>query len=309
MSILSFGSINLDLVARVPRLPIAGETLTGSTFLTTPGGKGANQAVAAARLGVPTKMLGRVGADEFGRSLLADLQTAGVDTQAVLVDETTHSGVALITVSATGENQIVVIPGANGQVDGTDVERLHPLLAQTQVLLLQLEIPLPIVKLAAQAAHAAGVIVMLDPAPVPAENLPEIYPWVNILTPNQVEAAQLVGFAVDDRAAAERAAIALHQAGAATVIVKLGAQGMVCATADQIWHVPAFPVDVVDTVAAGDAFAGGLAAALATGQALESAVIWASAAGALAVTQSGAQTAMPDRAALEAFLQQHGELP
>lgn len=302
MTILVFGSINLDLVGRVPRLLIAGETLTGSSFLTTPGGKGANQAVAAARLGVPTQMVGRVGGDEFGRSLLTGLQTAGVDIQAVQVDDSTHSGVAMITVSATGENQIVVIPGANGQIDRTDVERLRPLLPQAKVLLLQLEMPLEIVKLAAQAAHAAGVFVILDPAPVPTESLADIYPLIHILTPNQIEASQLVGFAVDDRAAAERAAIALRQAGVETVMIKLGAEGVVCATAEKIWHVPAFPVEVVDTVAAGDAFAGGLAVALAEGRSLEQAIIWGSATGALAVTQPGAQTAMPDRATLENFL-------
>ncbi len=304
MTILVLGSINLDLVARVPRLPIAGETLMGSSFLTTPGGKGANQAVAAARLGVPTQMVGRVGADEFGRSLLTGLQTAGVDTQAVQIDATTHSGVALITVNAGGENQIVVIPGANGQMDETDVARLLPLLPQAQVLLLQLEIPLSAVKLAAQAAQATGVLVILDPAPAPTESLEEIYPFIHILTPNQVEASQLVGFAVNDRASAERAAIALHQAGVATVIVKLGAAGVVCATANALWHVPAFPVPVVDTVAAGDAFAGGLAVALAEGRSLNQAITWGSAAGALAVTQAGAQAAMPDRATLERFLQQ-----
>jgi ribokinase len=302
MTILVFGSINLDLVGRVPRLLIAGETLTGSSFLTTPGGKGANQAVAAARLGVPTQMVGRVGGDEFGRSLLTGLQTAGVDIQAVQVDDSTHSGVAMITVSATGENQIVVIPGANGQIDRTDVERLRPLLPQAKVLLLQLEMPLEIVKLAARAAHAAGVFVILDPAPVPTESLADIYPLIHILTPNQIEASQLVGFAVDDRAAAERAAIALRQAGVETVMIKLGAEGVVCATAEKIWHVPAFPVEVVDTVAAGDAFAGGLAVALAEGRSLEQAIIWGSATGALAVTQPGAQTAMPDRATLENFL-------
>ena len=302
MAILVLGSINLDLVARVPRLSIAGETLTGSDFLTTPGGKGANQAVAAARLGLPTQMVGRVGGDEFGRSLLTGLQTAGVAIQAVQVDETTHSGVALITVSAAGENQIVVVPGANGQMDQTDVARLLPLLAAAKVLLLQLEIPLTVVKLAAQAAYAAGVWVMLDPAPVPLESLADLYPFIHILTPNQIEASQLVGFTVDDRDSAKRAAIALRQAGVATVIIKLGADGVVWATADQCWHVPAFPVIVVDTVAAGDAFAGGLAVALAEGRSLEQAMVWGNATAALAVTQKGAQAAMPDRVTLEKFL-------
>jgi ribokinase len=306
MSILVFGSINLDLVARAPRLPIAGETLLGSSFTTTPGGKGANQAVAAARLGVPTTLVGRVGADDFGRSLLAAVQTAGVNSDAVQIDPTTPSGVALITVSAAGENQILVIPGANGQINDSDVEGLLSLLPPAQVLLLQLEIPLAIVQKAARAARQSGVLVILDPAPAPSESLAELYPWVDILTPNEVEASQLVGFPVQDRPSAERAAIALRQKGVATVIVKLGAEGAVCATADRLDYFPPFSVDVVDTVAAGDAFAGGLATALVEGKSLPQAILWGCATGALATTQSGAQSAMPDRATLIAFLKAHG---
>ena len=203
MSVLVFGSINMDLVARAPRLPVPGETLLGSDFFTAPGGKGANQAVAIARLGVPTQMVGRVGGDSFGNELLSSLQTSGVQTDNVLVDEATSSGVAVIVVNDAGENQIIIIPGANGRVDETDIERLTSLLPGATALLLQFEIPMQAVLLAAQAARRAGVPVILDPAPAPLEVPPELYPLVDIVTPNEVEAGQLVGFPVDQLEAVE----------------------------------------------------------------------------------------------------------
>jgi ribokinase len=313
MAIAVFGSLNMDLVAHTPHLPNPGETVMGTAFVTTPGGKGANQAVAAAKLGIPTQMVGRVGGDGFGQDLLAALGAAGVGSHLVHSDPTTHSGVALITVAATGENQIIGVFGANGRVDDTDVARLVTLLPQVQVLLLQLEVPLAAVRTAAQAARQAGVTVILDPAPVPPAEaraaLAEIYPWVDILVPNEVEAGQLVGFAVGDRPSAEQAAIALQQQGVATVIVKLGAQGAWCQTPQDHFFTPAFAVAAVDTVAAGDAFAGGLAAALVAGQPMRTAVQWGCATGALATTRHGAQVAMPDRATVEAFLRTYGPMP
>lgn len=304
MTAIVFGSLNMDLVTRTPRLPAAGETLLGSDFFTTPGGKGANQAVALARLGVPTQMVGRVGGDSFGQELLENLQRVGVDVAPVWVDSETRSGVAIITVAESGENQIIGVFGANGRVDSADVTRLQPLLPQAKVLLLQLEVPLSAVRSAAIAAKQAGVTVLLDPAPVPAANLDALYPLVDILLPNEVEASQLVGFRVHDRRTAEEAAIVLRQKGVGTVIVKLGAQGALCVTADQTLWIPPFTVEAVDTVAAGDAFAGGLAAALVEGRSLPEAVTWGAAAGALATTQVGAQSAMPDRSTFEALLQQ-----
>jgi len=309
--VIVFGSINMDLVARTPRLPKPGETLLGSAFWTTPGGKGANQAVALARLGVPTQMVGRVGADAFGQELLAALrspdgQTEGVQTEGIQIDPSTHSGVAIITVAENGENQIIGVFGANGQVDHTDVERLKPLLPQAQALVLQLEVPLAAVRAAAQAGRAAGVRVILDPAPVQTTDLTDLYPLVDLLLPNEVEAGQLVGFAVHDRATAAKAAAVLQQQGASTVIVKLGAQGALCATPEEQFFVPAFAVEAIDTVAAGDAFAGGLVAALVEGRSLREAVVWGAAAGALATTKLGAQTAMPDRATFDQFRLQQG---
>jgi ribokinase len=296
-----FGSINLDLVVKTPRLPLPGETLTGHGFTTAPGGKGANQAVAIARLEVSSYMVGRVGGDNFGRELLASLQGAGVQTEYVLVDKNISSGVAAIAVDDAGENQIIVIPGANGRVDKTDVERLQDLLSEAKVLLLQLEIPLKSVIIAAQVAKATGVQVILDPAP--AQNLPdELYPLVDIITPNETEAGQLVGFPVNGQEAATEAARVLLQKGVGCAIVKLGAKGVVCATSAETFFTPAFPVAAVDTVAAGDAFNGGLTAALLEGLPLRQAIVWGAAAGALAATKPGAQAAMCDRATLETFL-------
>ncbi|MEH2225915.1 ribokinase [Nostoc sp.] len=306
MSIIVFGSINIDLVATTPRLPVAGETLLGEDFFKVSGGKGANQAVALAKLGIPTQIVGRVGADDFGKELVNNLQTSGVQTDNIFVDKTVSSGVAIITVSQTGENQIVVIPGANGRVNQEDVERLSHLLPEATALLLQLEIPITAVIAAAKAAKSANIKVIFDPAPAQS-NLPnELYPLVDIITPNEVEAAQLVGFPVDGEEQAAKAAAVLLQRGVKCAIVKLGAKGVFCATAEEKFFVPAFSVNAVDTVAAGDAFNGGLAAALFEGLSLHQAVVWGAAAGALTATKPGAQTSLPDRFTFDAFLQERG---
>lgn len=305
MTALVFGSINMDLVSQTPRLPHPGETLMGSHFFTTPGGKGANQAVALARLGIPTQLIGRLGNDSFGQELLAGLQTAGVNTDLIQIEPDTHSGVAVITVTDTGENQIIGVLGANDHLDATDVARLQTVLPQAQALVMQLEAPLQTVKAAAQAAHAAGIQVILDPAPVPPTPITEIYPFIDLLVPNEVEASQLTGLTVNSPASAAQAAAVLHQQGVPAVIIKLGAQGTYASTsAEQFW-VPAFAVEAIDTVAAGDAFAGGLVAGLVAGLPLRQAVVWGNAAGALATTRRGAQAAMCDRATFDAFLAQH----
>jgi ribokinase len=302
MSILVLGSLNMDLVARVPHLPQPGETLLGDSWQTVAGGKGANQAVAAARLGRPTRLIGRVGDDGFGQTLLAGLAAAGVKTDAIAVDAARPTGIAMIAVTGSGENQIIVIPGANGAVGPAELERLATYLAQTQVLLLQFECPLAMVQRAAQTAHQAGITVIVDPAPVDGELPAAFYPLIDILTPNQVEASQLVGFRIEDAAAAVRAAQVLQQRGTSTVIIKLGEQGVVVASPTECFQRSAFVVSVVDTVAAGDAFNGGLAVALSEGQPLRQAVVWASAAAALSVMQPGAQPSLPTRQAVEAFL-------
>ncbi|MEO1146544.1 MAG: ribokinase [Cyanobacteria bacterium J06638_22] len=302
MSVLVFGSINMDLVARTPQLPKPGETLTGHSFETVPGGKGANQAVAVARLGVPVQMVGRVGADEFGTTLLTGLKQDSVGCDRLLVDDSIHSGVAIIAVEDAGENHIIVIPGANGRVDQTDVARLQESFAQHQLLLLQLEIPLERVVAAAQAAQQARLTVILDPAPARSDLPAALYPAVDILTPNQVEASQLVGFPVTDLESAAKAAAVLQERGVRIVIIKLGKQGALCVTPETTFHVPPFSVQAVDTVAAGDAFNGGLAAALAEGLDLPAAAQQAAAVAALSVTKAGAQPSLPTRDQLEDFL-------
>ena len=306
MSMIVFGSINIDLVATAPRLPVAGETLLGRDFFQTPGGKGANQAVALARLGVPTQMLGRVGGDSFGAELVNNLKASGVQTDNVFVDETVSSGVATIAVNDAGENQIIIIPGANGRVNQSDVERLSPLLPGATTLLLQFEIPISTVIAAASSARQAGVSVILDPAPAQMDVPAELYPLVDIITPNEVEAGQLVGFPVFGEESAKKAATVLLQRGVKCAIVKLGAKGVFCATPEETFFVPAFLVQVVDTVAAGDAFNGGLAAALFEGQSIRQAVVWGAAAGAMAATKPGAQPSLPDRLTFDTFLRERG---
>uniref|UniRef100_UPI0025F94229 ribokinase n=1 Tax=Okeania sp. SIO2F4 TaxID=2607790 RepID=UPI0025F94229 len=207
MSIIIFGSINIDLIATTPSLPTPGETINGNNFFTAGGGKGANQAVAAARLGIPTKIVGRVGNDNFGQQLLVSLQTANVETTGVVVDENIHTGVAVIAVDADGQNSIIVVPGANHRINNTDVERLRNLLVDATVLLLQLEIPVEVAMIAAKVAQEMGVKVILDPAPMPGNFPNDFYSLIDIITPNEIEASQLVGFAVNNQETATQAAI------------------------------------------------------------------------------------------------------
>lgn len=301
MNIIVFGSINIDLVTTTPRLPFPGETLTGNSFFTTPGGKGANQAVALAKLGIPTHIIGRVGNDNFGLELINNLKTSGVETENILIDETVSSGIAVITVDQKGENNIIIIPGANGNINQDDINRLSQLLIDAKFLLLQLEIPLETVILAVQKAKELNIKVILDPAP--AQNLPdELYPLIDIITPNEIEASQLVGFTVNEQETAAQAANILLQKGVKCAIIKLGAKGVYCATSEDSFYIPAFPVNAVDTVAAGDAFNGGLAAALFQELPLREAVKWGAATGALATTKLGAQSSFPDRITLDEFL-------
>lgn len=302
--IYSFGSLNMDLVAQAPRLPAPGETRLGQQFTTVPGGKGANQAVAVARLGVPATMIGRVGNDSFGYSLINSLNAAGVAAEAVGVDTKAATGVALIVVDNRGQNQIVVVPGANGQVGDQEVESLRSRLRAGDGLLLQLEVPLAAVERAARIAQAKGATVILDPAPAPDHVPVALLAVVDWLTPNQSEASQLVGFAVSDVTSAWAAAQTLRQLGPRYVVVKLGEQGAVVATPTGGFHQPALAVHAVDMVAAGDAFNGGLAAGLSHGVTPEQAIQWATAVAAYAVTQHGAQRAMPTRTQAETLLVQ-----
>ncbi|AFZ43042.1 ribokinase [Halothece sp. PCC 7418] len=300
--IVVFGSLNMDLLAKTSRLPLAGETITGDKFQMIPGGKGANQAIAVSRLGIPCRMVGRVGKDSFGETLLQSLQDNDVDTTGVLVEESAHTGVAMITVNEQGENQIIVIPEANGNLDESDVERLRPHLEGAQFLLMQLEIPIAVVGAAAELARSLGIKVILDPAP--AQELPfPLYSNIDIITPNALEAEILVGFPVTDTDSAQQAATQLQSQGVNTVMITLGKQGVYCAHGEESFFVPAFDIEpIIDTVAAGDAFNGGLAVALCGGMNLQRSIICGSAAGALTVTKAGAQSALPNYERLYKFL-------
>ncbi|HUS94076.1 MAG TPA: ribokinase [Patescibacteria group bacterium] len=301
MSIVVFGSINMDLVAHTPRLPSPGETIIGRSFTTVPGGKGANQAVACARLGAAVELVGRLGNDVFGEQLLVHLQAQGVGTRYLSREESISSGVALIEVDDAAENNIIVIPGANGRVGQADLLHLITALSQAKLLLLQLEIPLEVVIAAAHLANERGVKVILDPAP--AQELPaEVYPLVDLLTPNETEAASLTGLTIANIDDAVIAACKLLSFGARRVIIKLGNQGALLADEKGVELFPAFPVTAVNTVAAGDAFNGALAVALSKDQPLRTAIRWGLAGGALSVTQFGAQESMPDLGMLQQIL-------
>jgi ribokinase len=303
MSIIVFGSINLDLVTRTHRLPKPGETLAGISFVTASGGKGANQAVSAAKLGMTTWMIGRVGGDRFGQELLESLQQSGVKCDRILIDESTTSGIATIAVENSGENTIIIVPGANDRVNESDCDRLTDLLPDAAALLLQLEIPLPAVLTAAKKAQNAGVPVILDPAPA-RELPPELYSLIDIITPNETELSILTGIAVRDIETARKAITELQKRGVRTAIAKLGAKGVLCARGEAEFFVPAFAVEAVDTVAAGDAFNGALAVAISQGLPLSEALVWGAAAGALTVTKPGAQSALPSRLTFEDFLRE-----
>jgi len=299
------GSLNMDLVVRAPRIPRPGETIIGGEFRTVPGGKGANQAVAAARLGAQVAMVGRVGGDAFGGLLLENLAAAGVDHTFVTRDPQAATGVALIEVDDAGQNSIVVVSGANMRLAPADVEAAAAAIGVADVLLLQLESPLETVTRAAQVAHARGVTVILNPAP--ARPVPDgLLGLVDVLIPNESETALLTGLPVGDQEEAQAAAAALRRMGVATVILTLGGRGALLAYEGGAELFPAFDVTPVDTTAAGDAFVGGLAVALAEGRPLQEAVRWGNAAGALATTRLGAQPSLPTRQALDDMLA-HGK--
>ncbi len=296
-----FGSLNMDLVVRAPRLPRPGETLPATSFETVPGGKGANQAVAASRLGVETWMIGRVGDDSYGEALLENMRSAGVDVSGISCEAGVSSGIALIAVEESGQNQIMIVPGANARVGATDVSVLSKSVRPGDVVLLQMEVPLAAVRAAAEAAASLGAVVVLDPAP--AHDLTrELLGRVDILTPNEAEAEHLTGIRVEGRSSAEAAARRLHAAGARQVLLKMGERGALWSVAGETWALPPFSVRAVDTVAAGDACNGAIAAALCAGLPEREALRWGMAAGALATTRLGAQSAMPGREMVERLL-------
>jgi ribokinase len=303
------GSLNMDLVVHAPHHPQPGETILGSDFQVIAGGKGANQAVCAARLGSPVTMIGRVGADSFGQSLLDTLSREGINTEYVRRDARAPTGVAMITVSRAGQNTIVVASGANGRVSPDDVEAAEAAFDGAAILLVQLECPLPAVTRAIQAAHQHGVLVVLNPAPAQALNA-TLLAAVDYLIPNQIELGMLAAQPADvdiDRVPA--VARSLRAQGVQHVIVTLGEDGVYLLGPAGEQRLAAHSVKVVDTTAAGDAFVGAFAVALARGKPLHEAAAWGNAAGALAVTRAGAQPSLPTLPEFEAFYAQVNEGP
>jgi ribokinase len=302
--IVVVGSINLDLVSRGKKIPAPGETVRGESFSTFHGGKGANQAVAVARLGYPVSMIAKVGDDEFGSQLRESLASEGVDVTHVDFASGVSSGVAMISVDEAGQNSITVVPGANDTLTPADLDSARDLLRSAGMILVQLEIPIETVEHLCELGRRFGVPVMLDPAPArPLQG--EILARVDYLTPNETETCTLCGISdpdLDESRAAE-CATQLKGAGAANVIIKMGARGALVLASDGAGTiVPGFKVPVVDSTAAGDAFNGALATALLGGLSLPKAVRFASAAGAVSVTRAGAQPAMPATSEVQRLL-------
>jgi len=294
MRILVFGSINMDLTTYSEKLPLPGETLHGTSYITVPGGKGNNQAVACARLGAETLMIGRVGNDTFGKEVLSLIAKENVDTSQIILDKNAGTGLATINVDKNAENVIIVIPGANHTVDSSDVDRAEKILDDIDVLMLQLEVSLEPTYEVARIAKEKGVKVVFDPAP--ARSIPaNVYQFVDYITPNEVETKQLVCIKPANPEEAAKATSLLREKGVGCAIIKLGAQGAYYDCDEGKGFVPAFKVNAIDTVAAGDAFNAGLAVAIAEGKEIAEAVRWGAAAGAIATTRKGALPAMPYR--------------
>jgi len=295
--ILVVGSINMDIVVRVPHSPMPGETVLGGDFETFPGGKGANQAVAASRMGGDVTMVGRVGSDDFGDALIQALVENNIKTTQVIKDSEASTGIAMISVAADGENSIVVASGANSKVSIEDVNSARSLMREADILLVQLESPVDTVTAAVELAAAYNVPVVLNPAP--AQPLSKaLLSNIDYLTPNESELAMLTGEKDIEKGIAK-----VSEWGVKNLVITLGANGSRVVSGDINQHLPAFEVTAVDTTAAGDAFNGALAVVLAEGKPLLTATRYGMAAGALAATKRGAQPSLPTRETVENFLE------
>ena len=301
--IVVLGSANTDLTVKADRLPRPGETVSGGEFMVSYGGKGANQALAALKAGAAVLFLAKIGTDTYGNLLYEHLLCSGFAAEGLLRDPEVPAGVALIAIDRQGNNQIIVAPGSNHRFTVEDLQTCTPFPADTALLLTQLEIPIPTVEQGLRLARSQGIMTILNPAP--AVPLPSsIYPLVDILTPNEREAGELVAREVTSLTDAENAAALLHSRGCRAVIITLGAQGALLYDGERGVHFPPFAVQAIDTVAAGDAFNGALAAALALHRPLDEAIRFANAAGALATTRRGAQESLPTKGAIEQLLAQ-----
>ena len=291
--ILVVGSINMDIVVRSPRMPVPGETILGSSLVTSPGGKGANQAVAVARMGGNCRMIGRVGDDAFGETLLKGLLDEGINCQCVHKTADTSSGVAIIVVDAKGENSIIVASGANNDLTPDDIFHCESAFKAADIVVLQLEIPIPTVRATLDVARRNQCKVILDPAPAPKHISPELF-TVDIISPNATEAELLVGKKTGEERMEKQVGLEFIARGSKAAVLKLGQRGSLVVTADgHFYRVPSYKVSVVDTTAAGDAFTGALAVAIGRGDNLQNAAKLANAAGALTCTRLGAQSAIP----------------
>ncbi len=301
MGIVVIGSLNMDMVVRTNRAPNAGETLIGQVFALSPGGKGANQAVAAARLGAEVSMIGRVGKDPFGSEMLEIIRQEGIHIEHISVSESQATGVASIVIEEDGENRIIVVPGANIDLSVENIQALESVISQAEMIVMQLEMDLAMTEHAIAIAHRHGIPVILNPAPARVLK-DEMLGQVSYLTPNETEAGILTGMTVDSLENAEQAARILLQKGVQNVIVTLGSKGALIVNAEGAKSVPGFPVKAIDTVAAGDSFNGALAQQLVLGKTLEEAVSFANAVGALAVGKEGAIPSLPLLSEVEQFL-------
>ena len=298
--VVVIGSLNMDLVTRAPRLPRGGETLIGESFATVSGGKGANQAVAAARLGAQVSMVGCVGNDAYGETLRGALLAEQIDCQAVSTVEDS-SGVALIVVDDNSQNAIVIVAGANGSLTPEVIDRFDAVLQAADVIVCQLEVPDATVGHALKRGRELGKTVILNPAPASRPLPADWYAAIDYLIPNESEATALSGLPVDSLSTAKTAATRLIAMGAGKVIITLGTQGSVLADGTRFEHFPAEKVKAVDTTAAGDTFVGGFAAALATGKSEVDAIRFGQIAAALSVTRAGAQPSIPTLSDVQAF--------
>ncbi len=290
--ILVIGSSNTDMVIRTKTFPKPGETILGGKFLMNPGGKGANQAVAAARLGGIVSFVGKIGDDIFGKQAVQLMEDEGIDVENVALDTGLPSGVAMITVDAKGENSIVVAPGSNGSLNFSDIEKAMPDIIDSDIILMQLEVPLQIVDYVAKIGKKHSKMVILNPAP--AAELPvELYKNISVITPNENEAELLTGVKVNDEESAIKAALCLQKKGVETVIITLGSRGALLFSSKAAKIIPSPKVKTIDTTAAGDTFNGALAVALSEGKEFGESVKFANKAAALTVTKMGAQSSIP----------------
>lgn len=292
--ILVVGSSNTDMVIKASELPRPGETVLGGEFFSFAGGKGANQAVAAVKLGGDVVFLAKVGDDELGKNSIQSFQKLGIDTSLIRSVKGFHSGVALILIDGNGENSISVASGANNSFTRADIDSIDEVLGQTEFVLAQLEIPIPMVEYLVEKCSEKGVKVILNPAPA-AKLSPSGLAALNIITPNETEAEMLTGVKVSDEKSAEKAARVLLESGVENVIITLGAKGSYFLNRGEKGLIPAFPVQAIDTTAAGDTFNGALAVALAEGQSLKDSIFFANRAASISVTRMGAQDSQPFR--------------